>query len=65
MIRKVVHQKDDVYNKYIVEKKVIDSIVAAFLANGDRYNLLNSAILEFFDFIGHVSVFLLFPRLHL
>lgn len=60
VLRKVIHQKDEQYNRYIIEKKVIDPIVDCFVANGDRYNLLNSAILEFFDFIRHVSSSLFF-----
>lgn len=55
VLRKVIQQKDEQYNRYIIEKKVIDPIVDCFMDNGARYNLLNSAILEFFDFIRHVS----------
>ncbi|CAD5232966.1 unnamed protein product [Bursaphelenchus xylophilus] len=58
VIRKVVQHEDEAYIKYIVEKKVVDPIVEALLTNGNRYNLMNSAILEFFDFIlaRHQSV---------
>lgn len=59
VLRKVIQQKDEQYNRYIIEKKVIDPVVECFMSNGHRYNLLNSAILEFFDFIRHVSFFLL------
>jgi protein phosphatase-4 regulatory subunit 3 len=55
VLRKVLQQKDEQYNRYTVEKKVIDAIVACFVENGERYNLLNSAILEFFEFMRHVS----------
>jgi hypothetical protein len=57
VLRKVIQQKDEQYNRHIIERKVIDPIVECFVANGDRYNLLNSAILEFFEFIRHVSFF--------
>eukprot|EP00111_Clytia_hemisphaerica_P024934 TCONS_00073459-protein len=39
------------YNKYIIVGRLFKPIVQAFLVNGQRYNLLNSAILELFQFI--------------
>ena len=36
-------------------KNALSPIVKAFMANGRRYNLVNSAILELFDFIRLVS----------
>lgn len=57
VIRKVVGQKDEVYSQYMCDKKVLDFVVEEFIANGDRYNLMNSAILELFDFIRIVSTF--------
>lgn len=32
-----------------------EPIIEAFVANGNRYNLLNSAVLELIDFIRKVS----------
>lgn len=43
------------YNKYIIVGRLFKPIVQAFLVNGQRYNLLNSAILELFQFILNVS----------
>ena len=34
-----------------VRNNLFEPVVAAFLANGPRYNLLNSAVLELFEFI--------------
>ncbi|VDM65319.1 unnamed protein product, partial [Strongylus vulgaris] len=51
MLRTVLAVKDDFYNRYIVREKVLDRVVECFVRNGPRYNLLNSAMLELFDYI--------------
>uniref|UniRef100_A0A1I7XKX4 SMK-1 domain-containing protein n=1 Tax=Heterorhabditis bacteriophora TaxID=37862 RepID=A0A1I7XKX4_HETBA len=51
MLRTVLAVKDDFYNRYIIREKVLDRVVTCFQKNGPRYNLLNSAILELFDYI--------------
>ena len=56
MLRSVIGQKDDYYNRYIVREKVLDKVVSCFERNGHRYNLLNSAILELFEYIRTVSI---------
>ena len=53
--RKIVGLKEEVYNKYIIKENCFRPIVDAFLANGDRYNLINSAMIELFEFIKVVS----------
>ena len=53
--RRIVGLKDEFYNRYIIYKNLLSPIVKAFMANGRRYNLINSAILELFDFIRLVS----------
>ncbi|KAI3423413.1 hypothetical protein D9Q98_010630 [Chlorella vulgaris] len=50
-LRAAVQMKDEFYNRYLVKNHLLGPVVAAFLANGSRYNLLNSACLELFDFI--------------
>ena len=35
---------------------LFDPVVGAFLGNGDRYNLLNSAVLELFEFVRKDNV---------
>ena len=53
--RKIVGLKEDFYNRYIMNENLFRPIVDAFLANGDRYNLINSAMIELFEFITSVS----------
>ena len=48
--------KDEFYNRYIVKGQLFDSVICAFKENGQRYNLLNSAIVELFEFIRAVSM---------
>jgi hypothetical protein len=47
--------QDEFYYKYIVKHNCFEPVITAFLANGNRYNLLNSAVLELIDFIRRVS----------
>ncbi|XP_057315751.1 serine/threonine-protein phosphatase 4 regulatory subunit 3-B-like [Hydractinia symbiolongicarpus] len=49
--RRVIGMKDELLNRYIVVNKLLQPVVNAFLSNGKRYNLLNSAIIELFEFI--------------
>lgn len=53
--RKIIGLKDEFYNRYIVKGRLFESIISAFKENGNRYNLLNSAIVELFEFIRVVS----------
>lgn len=50
-MRKIVGLKDEIYNCYIIAGNLFEFIVNAFLNNGTRYNLLNSAIIELFEYI--------------
>nr|XP_006812197.1 PREDICTED: serine/threonine-protein phosphatase 4 regulatory subunit 3A isoform X4 [Saccoglossus kowalevskii] len=50
-VRRIIGMKDEFYNRYIIKGQLFLPVVNAFQANGDRYNLLNSAILEMFEFI--------------
>nr|KAI8735076.1 serine/threonine-protein phosphatase 4 regulatory subunit 3A-like [Biomphalaria glabrata] len=49
--RKIIGLKEEFYNRYIIKENLFRPIVDAFLANGDRYNLINSAMIELFEFI--------------
>ena len=53
--RRIVGLKDEQYCRYIIKNNLFDPIVRAFEANGCRYNLLNSAIIELFEYIRYVS----------
>eukprot|EP00899_Mesostigma_viride_P016714 jgi/Mesvir1/25043/Mv16981-RA.2 len=48
--------KDEFYNRYIIKNNIFSIIIEVFLANGSRYNLLNSVILELFDFIRKANL---------
>nr|XP_024370707.1 serine/threonine-protein phosphatase 4 regulatory subunit 3-like isoform X2 [Physcomitrium patens] len=50
-LRTCVSLKDEFYFRYIVKHNLFEPIIGAFVANGNRYNLLNSAVLELIDFI--------------
>lgn len=48
---------------YIAKHNLLKPVVDVFVANGDRYNLLNSAVLELFEHIRKVAYFLDLLRL--
>ncbi|CAK9304388.1 unnamed protein product [Gordionus sp. m RMFG-2023] len=51
LMRNIINLKDDFYNRYIARGYLFKPIVDAFEKNGTRYNLLNSATLELFEYI--------------
>eukprot|EP00262_Sarcandra_glabra_P022238 TRINITY_DN9807_c1_g1_i1.p1 TRINITY_DN9807_c1_g1~~TRINITY_DN9807_c1_g1_i1.p1 ORF type:complete len:677 (+),score=95.85 TRINITY_DN9807_c1_g1_i1:98-2032(+) len=50
-LRTFLSRNDEHLLRYIVKNNLLKPIVEAFIDNGIRYNLLNSAILELFEFI--------------
>ncbi|XP_047391143.1 serine/threonine-protein phosphatase 4 regulatory subunit 3B-like [Sciurus carolinensis] len=50
-MRRMIGLKDELYNRYIVKGNLFEPVVNAFLVNGTRYNMLNSAIIELFEYI--------------
>lgn len=50
-LRTCIGLKDDFYNRYITRNSLFEPVFNVFFANGDRYNLLNSAVLELVDFV--------------
>jgi len=54
-MRKIVALKDEFYNRYIIKGNLFAPVVDALVNNSGRYNLLDSAILEMFEFIKIVS----------
>ena len=50
-LRMCLSLKDEFYNRKFVKEGLLEPIIKAFLDNGTKYNLLNSAVLEFFHFI--------------
>jgi len=50
-MRKIITLKDEFYNRYITRGNLFAPVIDSLISNYDRYNLLNSAILEMFEFI--------------
>ncbi|XP_024636962.1 serine/threonine-protein phosphatase 4 regulatory subunit 3 isoform X3 [Medicago truncatula] len=50
-VRTVLSRNDEHMINYFVRNNILKPIIDAFVANGNRYNLLNSAVLELFEYI--------------
>ncbi|XP_070590865.1 serine/threonine-protein phosphatase 4 regulatory subunit 3B isoform X2 [Erythrolamprus reginae] len=50
-LRRIIGLKDEFYNRYITKGNLFEPVINALLDNGTRYNLLNSAVVELFEFI--------------
>jgi protein phosphatase-4 regulatory subunit 3 len=46
--------KDEFYNRHLLKNDVFGPILDMFKSTKEKYNLLNSACLEFFEFIKKV-----------
>ena len=55
-MRRIIGLKDEFYNRYIMRNFLFEPVVKAFLNNGSRYNLMNSAIIEMFEYVRVVSL---------
>ena len=55
-MRKIISMLDEFYNRYIVKGNLFAPVVDALFKSGSRYNLLNSTILEMFEFIRMENV---------
>ena len=55
LLRKCVGLKDEFYNRHIVRLDLFRPVVDIFVATKHKYNLLNSALVELFEFIRVVS----------
>ncbi|KAL8161976.1 hypothetical protein V2J09_013465 [Rumex salicifolius] len=55
-IRTIISRTDEHVSSYIVKHNILKPIVDVFVANGDRYNLLNSAVLELFEYIRKENI---------
>lgn len=49
--RKIIGLKDEFYNRYIIKYDLMSFVIDAFVKNGLKYNMLNSAVLELLEFI--------------
>ncbi|RWS28493.1 serine/threonine-protein phosphatase 4 regulatory subunit 3A-like protein [Leptotrombidium deliense] len=50
-MRKIIGLKDEFYNRHIMSGNLFEPIIDSFKANNGRYNLMDSAIIEMFEFI--------------
>ncbi|VFQ65123.1 unnamed protein product [Cuscuta campestris] len=50
-MRTLISRNDEHVMNHIVRNNLLKPVVDAFVANGNRYNLLNSAVLELFEYI--------------
>jgi len=49
--RKIIGLKDEFYNRHVVAGNLLEPVVDALIQNKGRYNLLDSAIVELFEYI--------------
>ncbi|XP_003416056.1 serine/threonine-protein phosphatase 4 regulatory subunit 3B-like [Loxodonta africana] len=50
-MRRMIGRKDELYNCYIIKGNLFEPVINALLNNGTRYNMLNSAVIELFEYI--------------
>ncbi|RWR94277.1 serine/threonine-protein phosphatase 4 regulatory subunit 3-like protein isoform X1 [Cinnamomum micranthum f. kanehirae] len=50
-LRNIISRNDEHLLHHIVTNDLMKPIIDAFISNGDRYNLLHSAVLELFEYI--------------
>ncbi|CAH6784740.1 protein PPP4R3C [Phodopus roborovskii] len=55
-MRQMVGHNDEIYNLYIMKKNLFEPVIKAFTRNGERNNMLNSAIIELFEFIREENI---------
>ncbi|KAH1096568.1 hypothetical protein J1N35_013489 [Gossypium stocksii] len=58
-IRTILSRRDEHLVNHFVKKNLLKPVIDAFVANGNRYNVLNSAVLELFEYIRKENVKLL------
>lgn len=61
--RQLLAKKDEQYFELIIQGNLFNPIVQALKSNNGRYNLLDSAILEMFEFIQHENLITLMDHI--
>ncbi|VDK36884.1 unnamed protein product [Taenia asiatica] len=51
LLRKMIQLKEEFYNRYLIKNSLFKPVVELFAANGHRYNMIDSAIVELFEYI--------------
>ncbi|KAG9510636.1 Serine/threonine-protein phosphatase 4 regulatory subunit 3, partial [Fragariocoptes setiger] len=62
-LRRLVATKDEFYYRFLIHSNIFSPIVQILTANKRRYNLLDSAILEMFEFILNEEITILLEHL--
>lgn len=55
-LRTILSRNDAYLNRHIVNHNLFEPVIQAFTANGNRYNLLNSAVLELIEYIRKENI---------
>ncbi|GAX85578.1 hypothetical protein CEUSTIGMA_g12993.t1 [Chlamydomonas eustigma] len=55
-LRTCITVKDEFFTRYLVKHNSFEPIMTVFFENGDRYNLLNSAVLDVIDFVRRENI---------
>ncbi|KAK3281899.1 hypothetical protein CYMTET_10332 [Cymbomonas tetramitiformis] len=55
-LRTCIGLKDEFYHRYLTKNNLFEPVITAFLTNGNRYNLLNSCVLELVEFIRRENI---------
>jgi len=55
-MRSIVGIKDDYYHRHIIKNNLMEPLIGVFKDNLQKYNLINSAILELFDYIRRENI---------
>ncbi|KAH9320159.1 hypothetical protein KI387_021928, partial [Taxus chinensis] len=55
-LRTIISRNDDFLHRHIVNNNLLEPVIRAFNANGNRYNLLNSAVLELIEYIRKENI---------
>ncbi|CAM8903018.1 unnamed protein product [Rhodiola kirilowii] len=58
-VRTILSRPDEHLIYHFIDNNILKPVVEAFVANGDRYNLLNSAVLDLFEYIRKENLQLL------
>lgn len=52
--RALVGLQDEFFNRFLIKNNILQSTMDVFAANGSRYNMLNSTVLEMLEFVRTV-----------
>ncbi|KAJ9699765.1 hypothetical protein PVL29_005571 [Vitis rotundifolia] len=56
-VRTILSRHDEHLINHVIKNNLLKPVVDVFVANGNRYNLLNSAVLELFEYIRRLVKF--------